>query len=373
MRKIAKACIDNGTIPILYTIPPVANQLNNPKRTKYVETFVASVRKVAAELNVPLIDFHKEMITRQPSNFPVLLGDNVFSGRPISAEQVAVLDLFAATAGLAVDNARTYAELKKSLTQLEEAQDALIHSERLATVGRLAAHVAHEIRNPLVTIGGFARSILKWTDDRERVRASAGIIYEEVLRLEQILSGVMDFTRPARLRPEITQVNDLVRRLAEKMGDEVREAGVELHLDLEEDLPACPVDWVQLTQVLVNLVRNGLESLAAHAGDRRRLAIRTRRLEDSVRVDVSDTGPGVPEDLLPALFEPFISRKAGGTGLGLAVVRKIMLDHGGDVVAANLPDRGACLTLTLPLEAVHPAHLEVEERDGGVDRDTLSR
>ncbi|MGB2821552.1 MAG: GDSL-type esterase/lipase family protein, partial [Phycisphaerae bacterium] len=82
MRKIAQACIDNGTVPILYTIPPVANQLNDPKRTKYVETFVEAVRKLAAELKVPLIDFYKEMITRRPKDFPVLLGDNVHPSYP---------------------------------------------------------------------------------------------------------------------------------------------------------------------------------------------------------------------------------------------------------------------------------------------------
>ena len=82
MRKIAQACIDNGTIPILYTIPPVANQLNNPKRTKYVETFVEAVRKVAAELKVPLIDFYREMVTRRPKSFGVLLGDNVHPSYP---------------------------------------------------------------------------------------------------------------------------------------------------------------------------------------------------------------------------------------------------------------------------------------------------
>jgi PAS domain S-box-containing protein len=305
----------------------------------------------------------------------VLLGDNVFSGRPISSDQVAVLDLFAAAAGLAVDNARTYAELKRSMERLEDAQEALIHSERLATVGRLAAHVAHEIRNPLVTIGGFARSILKWTEDTERVRSSAGIIYEEVLRLEQILSGVMDFTRPARLFRRTQPVNELVERLATKMGDEVKGHEVTLELDLAEDLPPCPVDAAQFTQVLVNLLRNAMESLATAGAmeAERTITFRTRRDEDAVLVHVEDSGPGIPPDLRSVLFEPFISRKAGGTGLGLAVVKKIMLDHGGDASAENLPDGGARIILTLPLTEVSPPHLEMKAREVGMDHETLSR
>jgi signal transduction histidine kinase len=133
------------------------------------------------------------------------------------------------------------------------------------------------------------------------------------------------------------------------------------------------VDWQQLTQVLVNLVRNGLECLSSARDGKRRLAIRTRRSVDTVRIEVVDTGPGIPQDLLSALFEPFISRKAGGTGLGLAVVRKIMLDHGGDVLAENLPEGGARFTLTLPLTAVSPPHLEVEDRERAMDSENLSR
>ncbi|MEN8151163.1 MAG: ATP-binding protein, partial [Planctomycetota bacterium] len=285
----------------------------------------------------------------------VLLADNVYSRGPISSDQLEILELFAAHAGLALDNAQTYEQLKESMGRLREAQDASIQAERLATVGRLAAHVAHEIRNPLVTIGGFARSIGKKSTDASRVRTSAGIIMEEVERLENILSGVMDFSRPAKLEPIVYSVNDLVSRLVPKLEDEMKARGIEIVTELDPEVPKTSFDIAQIHQVLLNLVRNAAEAGEEGAADAERaktIVIRTLRTEDAVVVEVRDFGPGVPEDLLPSLFEPFITRKVGGTGLGLAVVRKILLDHGGDVKVRSRPGEGATFMIELPLKPV---------------------
>jgi len=284
-----------------------------------------------------------------------LLADNVYSRSPISADQVEILELFAAHAGLALDNSRTYEQLKESMQRVQEARDTAIQSERLATVGRLAAHVAHEIRNPLVTIGGFARSIRKKSKDASRVRTSAGIILEEVERLENILSGVMDFARPAKLEPIVYSVNDLVSRLVPKLEGEMQERGIEIVCELDPGVPSTSFDIAQIHQVLLNLVRNAADAYSdpdwVPDGEReKKIVIRTFRGEKTVVIEVCDFGPGVPEDLLPSLFEPFITRKVGGTGLGLAVVRKILLDHGGNVSVRSRPGEGATFVLELPLK-----------------------
>ena len=285
----------------------------------------------------------------------VLVVDNVYSDRAIGDEQSSMLTLFSAAAGLALDNARTYAELKRSMIQLTEAQEAVIQAERLATVGRLAAHIAHEIRNPLVTIGGFAASVRRKPGDEEAVRRAADIIYEEVIRLEGILSGVMDFTRPGATNPEPGDVNELVRRLLDPLSEEFAQKGVELVVELGE-VPACPIDGKTIHQAVLNLVRNAIESVTdPERGEApRRVEVRTRKESGQVVVEVADSGPGIPEDLFPELFEPFISRKVGGTGLGLAVVRKILLDHGGDVFAENREGGGAVFRLCLPLDSASP-------------------
>jgi signal transduction histidine kinase len=280
----------------------------------------------------------------------VLLADNLFSSRPIHGGHTDLLELFAATAGLAVDNARTYAELKTSLDRLEEAQDRLLQTERLATVGSLAAHVAHEIRNPLTTIGGFARAIHRSPEDDELVRERSGIIVEEVVRLETLLSEVMDFTRPARPTLLLRNVNDTVQALIARVRPEVELPGVELVVELDDTCPPVLLDGAQLRQALLNLVRNATESLTLlPEGAPRRIVLRTASDGEGVRIEVEDCGPGIPEDLLPTVFKPFVSRKTGGTGLGLAVVRQILIDHGGDAIAGNAPGGGALFTLSLPL------------------------
>jgi signal transduction histidine kinase len=189
-------------------------------------------------------------------------------------------------------------------------------------------------------------------EDVERVRRATGIIYEEVLRLEAILSGVMDFTRPAAFKPEQRDLNDVVCRLVDPLREELREKSIEFVLALTQ-LPRVRIDEKQFHQALLNLIRNAIESVCASvpAERGRRLELRTRREGDAVCVDVRDNGEGVPDDLMPVLFEPFISRKAGGTGLGLAVVRKILLDHGGDATAVSRRGEGATFTLRLPLAA----------------------
>ena len=127
----------------------------------------------------------------------VILADNLYSGRGIGEDHVRLMTLFASQAALAIENAQTYADLQRSLERLRDAQTALVQGEKLATIGKMAAHVAHEIRNPLSTIGGFARAILKRPDSVDRVNKNAKIIAEESTRLENMLKGVMDFSRPS--------------------------------------------------------------------------------------------------------------------------------------------------------------------------------
>jgi hypothetical protein len=251
-----------------------------------------------------------------------------------------------------VDNARTYAELKDSLEQLKETQTRLIHSERLATVGQLAANVAHEIRNPLATIGGFARSILKKPEDAERAKESASIISDEVSRLEAVLSEIMDFTRPSKPRLSRRKIEEAVDRVATTMAPEFARHGAQLTQERRSGTPPVLYDENHLQQVLVNLVRNSLEAMAEHPrpDHANRVVIRTFSVEGKVFVEVEDSGPGLPLEFLPRLFEPFFSRKEHGTGLGLAVVRKILHDHGGEILARNAPGGGALFAFWLPEE-----------------------
>jgi len=280
-----------------------------------------------------------------------IIADNIFTGWPITDEEIELLQTLATHAGLAISTASAYKRLEEQLYQLEEAQDRLVRTERLATVGRLAAHVAHEIRNPLATIGGFTRSMLRSSDDVRKVPRNARIILEEVERLEQILANVMNFSKPANPVLRDRDINEAVEAVCAFHENVFAERNITLHKSLD---PACPIlrlDPDQIRQVLINLIQNGIDSMP-EGGE---LTVLTRAQEDRVEVVVADTGQGMSEDVLESLFQPFFTTKVGGTGLGLSVSQKIVHDHGGDIIVRSKPGAGSSFTASLPIPRRQPS------------------
>ena len=283
----------------------------------------------------------------------VILADNVYSGRPITEEHVNMLTLFASQAALAIENADTFAELQASMGQLRAAHEKILHGEQLATVGRMAAHVAHEIRNPLATIGGFARAILKRPDNQERVVRNARIIAEESARLERMLKGVMDFSRPSNPVLKNGDLNSVTEKALRTHAEFLAQHGVQADLDLDPSMPEVPFDESQILQVISNLLRNATESMPKGGA----LALRTSRQGDVAVLTIRDTGTGIPKNLQERVFSPFFTTKSDGTGLGLAVTKKIVDDHGGRIECASLEGRGSTFTIYLPLHRGAGAHI----------------
>ncbi len=282
----------------------------------------------------------------------VIVADNLYSERPIDRRALALLETFAAPAGLAIGNAEAFADLKESLETLKRTRQQLIDQTKLAAVGRAAAHIAHEIRNPLAAIGGFAHSAKSHADDPDRVRKNAGVIYEEVLRLERMLSEIMDFSRPSRAVPVTQPLNKVVERGMEMLAGQLA-PNVDVTLELDPTVPAIPIDAGRTRQVLINLVRNAAEALR---GDGGHVHIRTRAREREAGAElvVEDDGPGIPEDLRSRVFEPFFTTKKGGTGLGLAVCRQIVADHGARMRLESSEAGGARFVVEFPGEAPPP-------------------
>lgn len=275
----------------------------------------------------------------------VILADNLYSGRAITDDHVKLLTLFASQAALAIENAETYMELQKSLDRLRQAQKEIVHSEKLATIGKMAAHVAHEIRNPLSTIGGFARAVLKKPDNVERVIKNAKIISEESQRLENMLKGVMDFSRPSAPVPKMNDFNGVVERAFRTQAELLGTRNIHSSLDLDRSIPEINFDENQLMQVLHNMIRNAADSMP-HGGA---LNLKTGREGDFVYVQISDSGSGIPPQILERLFDPFFTTKPDGTGLGLAVSKKIIDDHGGKVEVQSTVGKGSHFKISLPL------------------------
>ena len=245
-------------------------------------------------------------------------------------------------------------ESEKRYLELRRAQDAAIHSERLAAKGEMAAEIGHELRNQLAAISGRAQLILKEGDGST---ASAGpkrhaeIILEQSRRMEALSKGLMDFSR-AELTIERVDLNALIQRSVEFVRTQNRFDGIEWDVRLAERLPELRADPGQLQQVLLNLFLNAADAIQEKGlAGRRSIVVISEAEERSrqVRVVVRDTGTGIVASNLARIFEPHFTTKREGHGFGLSTSYRIITNHGGKIVVDSPPGQGAAFTITLPL------------------------
>ncbi len=248
-----------------------------------------------------------------------------------------------------------YRELAERLAEtnrrLEQAQAEARRSERLAALGQLSAGLAHEIRNPLGVIKGSAEMLtqrLQGSD--ELARELAGYISTEVNRLSALVTEFLDFARPLHAQLEPAKLTALMDRALEVVAFRWTGKPVNVERHYEEDLPLVPLDESLCEQAFLNLVQNAYEAME-ETGGRLRVSARLAALhdEDGVQLVLADTGPGVPEKLREEIFNPFVTTKKTGVGLGLSIVSKIMDGHNGSIHVENAAEGGAVFTLFFPL------------------------
>lgn len=245
------------------------------------------------------------------------------------------------------DLARAFNDMSHRLvdTQLQ-----LAHADKLASVGRLAAGVAHEINNPLTGVLSYASLLQKRLSEDPEAREDLEVVVRETKRCREIVRQLLDFARPTPPKRRRVDVHEIVRHAAAVLHNQLEMRAVALQLDLASDLPALDLDPGQIEQVLVNLILNALD---AHEEDGGEIQIRTSRIEeDWIDVEVMDSGRGISSADLPRLFEPFFTTKGTkGTGLGLAVTWGIIRGHGGTITVESEPGHGAAFRIRLPLAA----------------------
>lgn len=295
--------------------------------------------------------YEKEYIRKDGRRVPVLMGAALMEGSQEHGVAF-VLDLTEQKEAEAELAARRTAA-KRAEQQLQELQVELAHATRVTTLGELSASIAHEVAQPLGAIVTSGEACLRWlahrTPQPEEVRACVEHMIAEGRRASEIVRRIRTLTRRAAPQKTRLEVNDVVNDVVCLVQREISNHRVSLRLQLATDLPPLLGDRVQLQQVLINLVINGIQAMADVADDTHELLIESRWDSDGhVLVAVQDSGTGIDPENADRLFDAFFTTKADGMGMGLSICRSIIEAHGGRVWASNNAGHGATFQLSLP-------------------------
>ena len=240
----------------------------------------------------------------------------------------------------------------RDVTDQKMLQEQLIQSEKMSAIGQLVSGVAHELNNPLAGISAFAQLLLSEKRFPPDQRTAAEMIYAEARRASRIVQNLLTFARQHKPERTPTQVNQVLDDTLELRGYELRVRGIDVERDYDEQVPETMADAHQLQQVFLNLITNAEQAMERSERDKQRLTVRTRRAGDVLRIEVEDTGPGIPPNLLERIFNPFFTTKptGSGTGLGLSISLGIVREHEGRIWAENAA-QGARFVIDLPIVA----------------------
>jgi two-component system sensor histidine kinase HydH len=249
--------------------------------------------------------------------------------------------------------------LAEANRELRLAQEEARRAERLAALGQLSAGLAHEIRNPLGVIKGSAEILNQKLEGSDGLaRELSGYIYTEVNRVSALVSRFLDFARPTRLELHAEQVPPLLEACIKAATDQGATTKVNIVREYAAGLPEVMMDRELCEQVFTNLILNACEAMGEQGGTLKIRIDHETQPTAEVWVEIEDSGPGIAPELKEQIFNPFVSTKKTGVGLGLAIVTKIVDAHGGTVRVESLPGQGACFRVTLPAAVATPAQAE---------------
>jgi signal transduction histidine kinase len=258
------------------------------------------------------------------------------------------LTLLANQAALAIENSRLYSNLQEINTQLLQTQNRLIQSEKLAALGEVVASITHEIKNPLVSIGGFARRLDRNLQENAPEKKYMRILIKEVNRLENILNKTLAFSKQASLPSGTHDLNRIIEDTLSILDGEFQERNIHVTKELAPNLAPLFIDPQQMKQVFLNLFVNAIQAMERDGNLRVKTSLQRQGESDAIQVEVADTGGGIPLEILDNIFNPFFTTKQEGTGLGLAIAHKIITQHRGEIEVINHPGVGATFLIRFP-------------------------
>jgi signal transduction histidine kinase len=281
----------------------------------------------------------------------VIIADHFVDRGPISDEQIHALESFASQASLAIEHCRLYMAMQHQIKELEELtselqknKDLLVETERYSSLGHMAAQLAHSIRNPITAIGGTARLLARKIDNQEWLQFLA-MMASEAEKIEKTLEDLTNFVEQVKPALERMHLLPLIRKTLLLYFKTLYGQSIRQTLLFPENDPVVDVDARLIQQALAHLIRNSIEAMP-QGGD---LTVEVRPEESRVRISIRDTGKGMSRDSMGQAIDPFFTTKMIGTGMGLTLVKRIVEDHGGDLILENGGnDGGMQATIVLP-------------------------
>jgi two-component system, NtrC family, sensor histidine kinase HydH len=253
-------------------------------------------------------------------------------------DEVVLFYAFGILIGLLVDRERLETQLRQD-------------QEHLAVLGEAAATIAHELKNPIITIGAYVQKLLQKTSPEDPNLERLAIIHRECQRIEVMLQDMIHFSRPIKPEFSFVDINQLIQEVLKIIHPRAEQNQIRLSSNLEGDLPSVQGDQTRLTQVLHNLILNAIQA----SGPEQPVLVRTQRQKGQVVIEVEDLGCGIPPDYQEKVFAPFFSTKKGGSGLGLAISKRIIELHQGRLFFRNNQPQGSIFIISLPLSKKGPS------------------
>lgn len=297
---------------------------------------------------MPLATPHRSdnLVAEKQTHQGVIYVDNHVTSAPFSADSLRAAEALARHAAMAIDNARLFEAEQRTIQHLRVTQNQLLQSEKLATIGKMSAGIAHELNTPLAYILGNLE-LLQLQALTEQQNEMIKAVQHGAERIREMAQRLLDFSRPSQEAPSATDVNRLVDRALDLCYYQIRRGGITVHKELAQGLPEINAVANQLEMAFTNLIINAAQAMP-NGGT---LTVSSCHVDGRVRISIADTGVGIPEKIRPTLFEPFVTTKPAGkgTGLGLSTVLMIVESHQGSIDFASEAGVGTTFNVSLPV------------------------
>ena len=283
----------------------------------------------------------------------LIIADNNVTKSRITNLDIKDLTRFADEASTSIESARLLSNLDKSIMQIRQAnlkikasQNMLLQKEKLAAMGELVAHMAHEVRGPLATIGGFASRVRKQLEPKDKHYDSISRIVETVTTLELVINDILDGSLPAKEPKGGCDCTKAINKVLGLLEEEIHTRKISVNLNIQGDLPKIRIKEHQLFEIINNLVKNALEAI----GNDGLLLVLAGSIDNKVVITIQDTGQGISSEVEKEIFSPFFTTKERGTGLGLVVVKKLVEENHGTIEVRSIPGQSTTFIISFPIE-----------------------